>query len=85
MNRDHVLFHLREASEELSRTISQIESDPAFSRGEFALPMLNLYHHLNTVWNTRSLDARQIAVATDRDLNAWGLFPVDLAILEARP
>lgn len=85
MDRNHVLFHLREASEELLRTIAQIESESAFSRSEFAFPMLNVYHHLNTVWNTRSLEPRQIEVATDRDVNAWGMFPVDLPILEARP
>jgi hypothetical protein len=82
MNRDHVLFHLKEAAEELMRTIAQVEKEPDYTAGEFAIPMQHLYHHLNTAWNTRTLESRKIEMATDQDFNTWGMFPEDLHLME---
>ena len=51
MNREWVLFQLREGQEELNRTIAEIAADPDYDVGEFIVAMQHLYHHLNTAWN----------------------------------
>ena len=48
MTRDYVLWNLREAEEELSRTIREVEPDQAYSDAESIVAMTHLYHHLNT-------------------------------------
>lgn len=78
MNREHLLFHLREALEELSRTIEECAKDPEYSEGELCVGMQHLYHHLNTAWNARAVAPQRIEQATDQDFNAWGLFPNDI-------
>ena len=50
MNRDYVLFHLREAQCEIERTITEIESGPSYDYGEFVVAITHLYHHINTAW-----------------------------------
>ena len=81
MNKDHLLFHLKEASEELSRTVADCENDPDYSEGELTVAMQHLYHHLNTAWNTHKLSPEIINQASDQDFNVWGLYPSDLEIL----
>ncbi len=53
MNRDWVLSQLREAQEELNRTIGEMEADPEYDVGELMVAMQHLYDHLNTAWNSR--------------------------------
>jgi hypothetical protein len=45
MNREHTLWHLQEATEELQRTIREIENEPEYGYGEFSVAMQHLYHH----------------------------------------
>ena len=51
VNREWVLFQLREGQEELNRTIAEIAADPDYDVGEFIVAMQHFYHHLNTAWN----------------------------------
>ena len=81
MNKDHLLFHLQEALEELSRTVTECETDPSYSESEFFVAMQHLYHHLNTAWNTRNLSPQKIEQASDKDFNLWGSYPTDLETL----
>ena len=55
MNRDFVLFNLREAAEELGRTVREIEANPEYSSGELLVAMQHAYHHLNSAWNGQEL------------------------------
>ena len=48
MNRDYVLYHLREAEEELIRTIREIANVAEYDYGGFVVAMMHLYHHINT-------------------------------------
>jgi hypothetical protein len=41
MNQDAVLFHLREAKEELDRTIAEIESDQSYDHAEFRVAIMS--------------------------------------------
>ena len=82
MNRDWVLFHLREAQEEISRAITEMNSTPDYGYGEFWPAMQHAYHHLNTAWNSRDATRAQVEPGTDADFNRWSQFPTDLPMME---
>ena len=80
MNREWILCHLREAQEELTRTISQIESEPDYDEIEFEIAMAHMYDHLNTGWNSRTIDHERIATGSEDDFYAWRAFPTDIPL-----
>lgn len=80
MNRDFVLFNLREALEEIERTIKEIESDPGYEDGDLMPAMSHLYHHLNTAWNARNASQERAKACGDADFEAWNQFPADLSV-----
>ena len=82
MNRRHVLFHLKEAAEELNRTVAEIAADADYSEPELSVAMQHLYHHLNTAWNARAVDEARLERSTDQDFNRWSAFPGDLPMME---
>jgi len=71
LNREWILTHLREAKEELDRTIDNIETDAEYCEEEFKIAMDHTYTHLNIAWNERN--AKIVGNA-----DAW-LFPEDIA------
>ena len=75
MNRDHVLFHLREAREALDHCIRDIEQDLDYDYGEFVVDVTHQYHHLNTAWNGRDASAEQVAACSEEDFHLWRRFP----------
>ncbi|HXX76767.1 MAG TPA: hypothetical protein VEI50_16675 [Nitrospiraceae bacterium] len=75
MNRVAVLFHLREAKEELDRTIAEIANDSTYDFEVFQIAMSHLYHHLNTAWNGRDASAEQHRECAQSDFDAWRKFP----------
>ena len=81
MNRDWVLFHLREAQDEISTTIAEIESTPDYEYADFWVAMQHLYYHLNTAWNSRDAAPSQVEPGTDADFNRWSQFPADLPMM----
>jgi hypothetical protein len=78
MNREWVLFHLREAQEELRRTIAEIESTSDYGPGEFSVAVAHAYHHLNTAWNARDEDPAVVEAGSETDFFAWRQFPSDI-------
>ena len=42
MNREWVLFHLREAHQELARTVAAMDADPHYGVGQPASPSVTL-------------------------------------------
>lgn len=83
MNRDWVGWHLREAAEELSRTIEELGSNPTYDLPEFEVAMQHLYHHLNTAWNARSVSQVELEANSTDNFNRWSEFPADLPIFRA--
>lgn len=75
MNRRVVLFHLREAVEELERTIGELSQDRRYGEGAFEVAMGHAYHHLNTAWNGRNQTEKQFRYCTDQDFNRFRRFP----------
>jgi hypothetical protein len=75
MNRSVVLFHLREAAEQLKETIQNLERRDDYGLEEFQVEMSHLYTHLNTAWNGRDQTDAQFAKCTDQDFNQFRGFP----------
>ena len=75
MNRDFVLWNLKEAKAELDRTIAEIESTSDYGHGEFFVSMGHLYHHLNTAWNARDVSVQRANECSEEDFFAWRQFP----------
>jgi hypothetical protein len=77
MNRNAVLFHLREAKEELDRTIAKLESDQRYEHPQFLVAMSHLYHHLYTAWNGQDASPERHRACAQSDFDAWRKFPSD--------
>ena len=78
MNKGWILFHLREAQEELTRTIAEIEAAEYVDEIEFETATAHMYNHLNTAWNARAVTHEQIAGESDDDSYRWRAFPADI-------
>ena len=78
MNRDWVLYNLREAQQEIEQTILEIEETPDYGFGEFVVAMGHAYHHLNTAWNARDEPETAVEACSEADFLRWRQFPVDL-------
>lgn len=75
MNRSVVLFHLREAAEQLKETIRKLERNGDYGVGTFQVELGHVYHHLNTAWNGRHQTVAQFNKCTDRDFKRFRRFP----------
>jgi hypothetical protein len=59
MNLFIILSYLKEAKEELDKTIEEIKKNKDYDFGEFAVAMSYLYQHLNTPWNLRDVTTQE--------------------------
>lgn len=78
MNKEWVLFHLKEAHDELNNTIQEIEQVPDYDYGEYIVAMMHLYHHLNTAWNSRDVSPQRAEACTEEDFSHWRQLPADI-------
>jgi hypothetical protein len=78
MNREWILFHLKEASEELTRTIQEMEKDPEYDFGEYFVAMMHLYNHINTAWNSRDATPERVKSCSFEEFEKWRQFPSDI-------
>lgn len=60
MNKNTVLFHLKEAKEELDKTIEEIENQKDYDDDNLYLALQHLYHHINSWWNWKN-----------KEINGW--------------
>ena len=81
MNKDFLLFNLREAQEEITKTINDLETDAEYDEPELSVAMMHLYHHVNTAWNARHSTPEQSKNCSDADFNRWGSYPNDLELM----
>ena len=84
MNREHTLFHLQEASEELARIINEIKTDKSYSSAELYVSMTHLYHHINTAWNAREVSPSQAQECSEENFKLWQQFPTDIGLSNER-
>lgn len=80
MNKDWILFHLREAEEELKRTIANLGAGRDVDEIEFEIALAHVYNHLNAAWNARAATDEQIAAQSDDDFYRWREFPTDISM-----
>jgi hypothetical protein len=81
MNRKAVVLHLKEAKEELDKTILQLENNRRFGAESLLVSMSHLYHHLNTAWNGREASAERHRECSQRDFDRWRKFPRNADLL----
>ena len=80
LNREWVLWNLREAKEELDRTIAELESIAEYDDPELLVAISHLYHHLNTAWNSRSASEHEVRECSQANYERWRRMPEDLLI-----
>ena len=78
MNREWILFHLKDAHEELARIIEECESRNDYDTGEYLISMMHLYNHLNTAWNSREASSEKVRKCSEEDFSDWRKFPSDI-------
>jgi hypothetical protein len=78
MNKNFLLSNLREAQEEITKTINDLETDAEYDESELSVAMMHLYHHVNMAWNARHSTPEQSKNCSDADFNRWGGYPTDL-------
>jgi predicted S18 family serine protease len=78
VNREYILYNLREAAEQLSKTIEEVANQPDYGYGEFSVHTRHLYHHINTAWNARDESEEAVAECSETDFDRWRQFPKDL-------
>ena len=81
MNTGFLLFNLREAQEEIEKTIRELETNSDYGEPEFSVAMMHLYHHVNTAWNARNSTPDESKNCSDEDFNRWGNYPSDLELM----
>src|SRR6266852_8869886 len=75
MNRHALIFHLREAAEQLNDSLKAIERHRPYNEAALELAMGHIYHHLNTAWNGRNQTGKQFAECSEKDFNQFRKFP----------
>jgi hypothetical protein len=77
MNKEHVLFHIREATEALVQLVAEINSDPEYDSSDFRVELCHVYHHLNSAWNGR--DSQTILGTSEHEIHfgEWRKFPTN--------
>ena len=78
MNVGWVRFHLQEASEELTRTIATFHAGEDIDEEELRIAFGHIYSHLNTAWNSRTLNDERIAAQSEVDFYSWRAFPTTI-------
>jgi len=77
MNKDNVMFHLREAKEGLENLVYDVESDEEYHESDLAQAMAQIYFHLNTAWNSRNASQKDIDEGSEDNFRLWKRFPDD--------
>lgn len=80
MNRDYVLYNLKEAESALAGTIRRLESEPDFDEEKLLAAMMHLYLHVNTAWNARNATLEEARECSPSNFRKWHQFPDDIAI-----
>lgn len=78
MNKDFILDNLKEAKEELNRTIQEIEKDQVFDYNSYLTNIMHIYQHLNFAWNIRNVTSSRVKSCSKSDFNKWKQFPRDI-------
>ena len=78
MNKEYILYNLKEAKEAIEQIIQDLEKDSEYGKEAYYVDMQHLYHHLNTAWNSRFSTRKQSIKCSKKDFNTWRQFPNDI-------
>ena len=78
LNKKWVLWNLREAVEEINRTIAELETEPDYGEAALCVRLRETYNHLNTGWNARDVSDEAAQAASDDDFDRWWQMPDDI-------
>jgi hypothetical protein len=78
MNRDYILWNLKEAAEALSGIIAEVEDNPDYEDVELMIALQHLYHHVNTAWNAREASPAAVEECSEENFALWRAFPDDI-------
>lgn len=78
MNNEYIIYNLKEAQEQLTEIINEIENGEELNIGSYIVDMQHLYHHLNTAWNARDASDTQTTECSEENFEKWRLFPDDM-------
>ena len=81
MNKRFIISNLKEAKEELEKTIQSIESEKDYGFGDFHVGMAHAFHHLNSAWNGRDISDTEWKEYSDETYARLERFPVDLLLI----
>ena len=81
MNKDFVLFNLKEALESLESIVREIETDPEYEFGNYVVDMSHLYQHINTAWNARDASKESTDECSQENFDDWNEFPTEEEVL----
>jgi hypothetical protein len=81
MNKQHVIFQLQEAEEQLQETLKNIQEDSEYEYGDFLVEMSHLYHHINTAWNSRESTEEDLNLCSEDNFNKWRKMPSNQELL----
>ncbi len=78
MNKEYILYNLRDALKQLESIIKDIENDSEYEIGEYIIDMQHLYHHINTSWNARDASKAESEECSEENFVKWRQFPIDI-------
>jgi len=78
MNRQYILYNLKEAKKQLDSLIQDIENDAEYDIGEYIVDIVHLYHHVNTAWNSKESTQEESDICSEENFEKWRDFPKDI-------
>jgi hypothetical protein len=78
MGNKWILHNLGEALEALQGMIGERKGDQECEFSRYQDEMRHLYNHLNTAWNSRDVDEKEIRDCLEEDFSRWRQFPGDI-------
>jgi hypothetical protein len=79
LNCEIIALNIAEAREQLEEIEHRIKNGNPPKPVEFQIMMQHAYHHLNFAWNARHWSTKRYRHLTDKDFEAGGQQPTDLA------
>ena len=81
MNKEYILYNLKEALKQLSETVNEMENDPGYEYGDYVVDTTHLYHHINTAWNAKNSSELESEECSDKNFKEWRRFPKDIDMI----
>ena len=80
MNENYAIHNLEEAKEHLEAIINELKKTKDLGEidGDLRASFLELYWHINKVWNAKNISQQDIDNSTEEQFDEWCKFPKDM-------